>query len=269
MKYFVGVILFGLPFIYTTIGILTLVSCDKSDANAEMERTLDTTTQERIIPLPTRDGVRDFNLDVGRRDATLPLTHDRLWECSIYVPESVITDSLPLCLALHGGNEEPGAAKRLMDHLIYPALKEQNIILFAPVGGIWWSDITEQRIHLLVDYIKEYWPIDTQKIIVAGYSNGGTVSTYLPLKNPSLFDAAIPMAGNFEGSDCLPIPAYFIHGSQDENYSASDLKAKIERQKVQGCEVQLDLIEGYGHAGGPLVRTSLRNAILWFKNDVW
>lgn len=269
MKHFTGVKLSAFLIIYAIINPGSLASCKKSDIDADLRTIIDTTIQERIIPLPTREGVQDFNLSVGRRDATLPLTYDRLWECSIYVPESVMSDTLPLCIALHGGNEETGAAKRLMDNLIYPALKDQNILLFAPVGGIWWSEINELRINFLVEYIKEYWPIDTQKVVIVGYSNGGTASTYFPTKYPSLFDASIPMAGNFEGSDCLPIPAYFIHGSRDENYSASNLKTKIESQIVQGCEVQLDLIEGYGHAGGPLVQTSLRNAFLWLKSDIW
>lgn len=259
----------GLLITYLVFCFFFWPSCNRSDFDVDVETTMDTTIQERIVPLPTSEGVQNFNLSGGRRDATIPLTHDRSWECSIYVPESAATDTLPLCIALHGGNEEPGAAKRLMDNLIYPALKNQDIILFAPVGGIWWSEINEQRISLLIQYIKEYWPIDTQKIIVTGYSNGGTASTYFPTKYPSWFDASIPMAGNFEGTECLPIPAYFIHGGQDENYSASNLQNKVESQIAKGCVVQLDVIEGYGHAGGPLVQTSLRNAILWLKNDVW
>ncbi len=251
------------------ISYFTWVACNKSDIHTDEEIFMDTTVQEKIVPLPTREGVRDFNLSVGKRDETLPLTHDHQWECSIYVPEIATTDTIPICIALHGGNEEPGAAKRLMDDLIYPALKDQDIMLFAPIGGIWWSEINEQRVDLLVTYIKEFWPIDTGKIVVVGYSNGGTACTYFPSKYPQMFDAAIPIAGNFEGKECLPIPAYFIHGSEDENYSASDLKSKIDNQISKGCQVQIDLIMGYGHGGGPLVETSLRNAALWLKNDVW
>ena len=255
-----------------TLGMLILLysilCCTKDTPEMPEVSTMDSIIQENIIPLPTAEGVRDFDLSSGRRDDVLPLTHNRTWNCSLFVPARTETH-LPLCIALHGGNGDSQAASRLMDNLIEPALKDLDMILLAPVGGIWWSEINEQRITELVRLVKEFWPIDTQKIVVLGYSNGGTASTYFPQKYPALFDASIPMAGNFEGSECLPIPTYFIHGSQDENYSASLLQNKVEAQITKDCPVKLDLIPGYGHAGGPLVQQSLRNAALWLLNDIW
>ncbi len=92
---------------------------------------------------------------------------------------STIKDSLyPLIIYLHGGisttRTDKGHDAHKMFHFISDSLP---IFIASPSGNrdaVWWSSIGTQRILTSVDYMRAHYPIDPNKIFLAGVSDGAT-----------------------------------------------------------------------------------------------
>ena len=95
----------------------------------------------------------------------------------------------------------------------------------------WWSYREDAFPLLGLDHVKRRWPIDTNRVLLIGYSMGGFGTWNLGLRYHDLFAALLPMAGGisreefFLGKDELVrqlldnargLPLFFVHGDQDE-----------------------------------------------------
>lgn len=226
-------------------------------------------TFSQTISLPTKESLLSVDLTPGFRTSQMMLSEGKSMIYSMYVPDSISLGKVPLILALHGGNGDSQSAKNFMECLPLNALREMDAIIFAPTGGQWWSELHSARVVELVRQAKMHWPIDSNKIAVTGYSNGGTGSIHFALEHPASFSAAIPMAANFSEDKCPEIPTYFIHGSEDSFYSPTELENRIKGLQQNGCDIQLKLIDGFGHQDACRLGPELFAAGLWLQEKVW
>lgn len=98
----------------------------------------------------------------------------------------------------------------------------------------WWSYRERTFPIVALDYLKRRYPIDTDRVVLMGYSMGGFGTWNVGLRYHDLFAAITPFAGGLSreefaagmlGRDRLTrllldnvamVPVYFVHGDEDE-----------------------------------------------------
>lgn len=220
------------------------------------------------ISLPNAEGLLAVDLTSGFRTAQMKLSENVSWTYSIYVPEE-LDESTPLVLALHGGSGNQNSSRDFMLCLPFPALQQLNAIIFAPTGGQWWEEVHSQRVLEFVKLAKLHWPIDSNKVAVTGYSNGGTGSVYFSKLDNSPFSAAIPMGADYQDEICPGIPTYLIHGQEDEFYPSIDLQRTVDKLTAESCDIQLHLVANASHGAACQMISELAIAGAWLELEVW
>ncbi len=61
-------------------------------------------------------------------------------------------------------------------------------------------DSAEKRIRETIEFMDDRYKIDKEKIILLGFSQGGTMAYYIGLKNADLFKGIITIAGYYDSS---------------------------------------------------------------------
>ncbi|MEE8341516.1 MAG: hypothetical protein V3R52_05420, partial [Candidatus Neomarinimicrobiota bacterium] len=144
--------------------------------------------------------VKNINLNSGIRIDSLELKDGSIWNFAISVPETIESSNVPLVLALHWAAENGAEYEPYLRCQAAPGLEKLNAIIFTPDAGDYnfWDYENYSLIITLIDYAKKYWPIDEDKIIVTGYSNGGYGTWFFGVNYPFLFSAAIPVGSRIE-----------------------------------------------------------------------
>ena len=127
----------------------------------------------------------------------------------------------PLVVALHpGGGGTPFYGDGFMRSIFLPGLGELTPIMIAPdaPGGSWTDSRAEQAVMALVTAVFGEFAIDQRRVLVVGFSLGGSGAWYLSARHPDRFTAAIVMAGRTREplADLARIPTYVIHSRDDE-----------------------------------------------------
>ena len=163
----------------------------------------------------------------------------------------------PLIIALHGY----GDSAKNYPSAWGPAANEIGAILALPEGamrvgeGRGWVNVelAEAIVMLTLEYAKDNFDVDLDRVILTGFSQGGFMAMAIGLRNPDLFVGVIPMAGGYIPDIDAPQEAdegdpryYFMVGSHDKavkpvERAASDFGAA-------GYEVKLRVLPGTGHA---------------------
>jgi len=163
----------------------------------------------------------------------------------------------PLIIALHGygGRAEnfPGLWRR--------AAAEKGAIVVAPWGhspvynGSSWTDLFEAEtiVDLTIAWVAERYPIDRQRIVLSGFSQGGYMSYAIAVRRPELFTGVIPMGAGYAPNFDRPPQAgehspryYFMIGVDDK--SAAQTKRAAADFEAAGYEVDLRVYPQSGHS---------------------
>ena len=107
----------------------------------------------------------------------------------------------PLVIALHpGGGGTPYYGDQYMRTIFVPGLRELGAITIAPdVPTRAWTDPqAEQAVMALIKAVRDEFAIDPRRIVVVGFSLGGSGAWFLSARHADLFSAAIVMAGRTE-----------------------------------------------------------------------
>ena len=176
----------------------------------------------------------------------------------------------PLIIALHGFGDTAANYPRAWG----PAAEDFGAILVVPNGprpvgnGRGWGSVDEADavVEAALDYARETFEVDWDRVVLTGFSQGGFMAMALGTRHPDLFVGVIPMAGGYIPEIDAPTPAddgdpryYFIVGSRDRamdqvRLAASDFKAA-------GYEVDLRVLAGTGHSFPRRTTTELRRAL--------
>lgn len=197
----------------------------------------------------------------------------------LYLPENYDpSKKYPSVLFIHGlgarGNDNVKQLDTMGAALLYYILNSStDCIIVAPQcpeGSQWVAsypgdagytpESVPMTAHLsaakeLLDHIVSTRPIDTDKLYVCGSSNGAGAAWDLICRYPSLFAAAIPVAGLRDGSNASAIasqytgtPIWTFHGTADETLSIEGTRKMVQAIRDAGGQaVTYTEVEGADH----------------------
>ncbi len=215
--------------------------------------------------VPTAKSLKEFDLKPGTHEVSFKLNNSDKWKMMVSVPETVTEQPVRLVLALHWG---VGSASygEFMRCLILPAFGQKNYLIVAPEAErqVWWRSPKEQQLIGLIKGIKQHWPVD--KVIVTGYSDGGTGSIFLANKYPEHFDGAIGIAGFYFETEEFRAPTYVVHGRGDQLFSYERSKRIMDKAQAQSKHLKFITSEELTHYEACRYVAELEKGIAWIEN---
>jgi len=201
----------------------------------------------------------------GTRDVTLINDYNKRWKMRVNFPETT-EKRQHLIIALHwAGNGD--TYKEFNDCLALPGLEALNAIIVSPEdeGQLWSTQNNVDKIRSIVANAQKYWNVDSEKIAVTGYSNGGNGSWFFAQNYPKLFSAALPMASAYAINTKIEIPLYVIHGAKDELFELARTEKWVMKTQEKGTDITWVVNNTLSHFQGCAYITELKKAAEWLK----
>lgn len=210
-----------------------------------------------------------IQFESGSRNIKMNFEKEGAWGFRATVPNIQKGERYPLVMALHWGGGGT-AFEDLSKCLVEPAINHHNPFIISPDGGNnrWSIPENIDKVKTLVDYAKRFWPIDTSKIIVLGFSNGGNGSWHFAKHFPDQFSAAIPMASGYPIQEKIKMPVYVIHGEKDELFPVSKVEQTVTTARKLGTEIELSVIPKFTHYMACDYSNELKKGFDWVMNKL-
>lgn len=185
------------------------------------------------------------------------------------VPAS-IDAPVPLVLALPYAGDPVPTARQYHALLARPALADLGAIVVVPVvyDGVWTTPGPVADLADFVEAAASAWPIDPERVVVTGYSNGGNGVWSQAAAHPDLYSAAIPMASFAPTAPPTGVPLYIIHGENDELFSVGRARAAASAARQAGATVEI-VTPPYAHFEAGRYVGELAAAVAWVEREVW
>jgi len=108
----------------------------------------------------------------------------------------------------------------------------------------------ELAVELLRDELAATLPIDRRRLYVSGYSMGAFATWIAISRHPTLFAAALPLAGGGDPSHVVEsdTAVWAFHGGADRAVPASRSRAMVEALRDAGQDVRYTELPGVGHS---------------------
>ena len=240
--------------------------------------------KDEVVLIPARtyaDVQTDFqaiDISEGVHDEKLKfLNTERFWNFRVVAPSTTAGETYPLIIDLHGASGGAPNAHKHTDCYVEPGFADMDVFIISPNGGnLLWDDLTNQEMVInLLMLAKDFWPIDPNKVVVIGYSNGGNGSWFYGETQPDLFAAAIPIASsysttNLDGSvRVMPIPMYVIHGENDELFDVNDTQGWVDQSNAAGSDITFVIAPGLIHIEPCTYVDYVKDAATWLNEEVW
>lgn len=182
------------------------------------------------------------------------------------------TKPAPVIVALHsyGGNATSFAR-------VWRSLAEEvDAILVVPqglgrLGGgrFHWGKVEEGEFLVLraIEKAKKKYNVNGDRIILTGFSQGGSMAFLIALRQPKLIAGVIPVAAYYDEDvspipvgPATPLPRFFIlNGAEDRD--ASNNRHAANLLKASGAATRINIYEGVGHSFPPNRDEVLREAL--------
>ena len=175
---------------------------------------------------------------------------------SMYVPEYYDGEEVPLIVALHGGS---GHGRSFLWTWLRTA-RSRNAILISPSSkDRTWSlmgpDIDSENIRRMVDYAREHWNVDEDRMLLTGMSDGGTFSYVSGLQSDSPFTHLAPSSASFhpmltevaDAERMQNLPIYLMHGALDWMFPVDMARSANESFTAAGAKVTYREIDDLSH----------------------
>lgn len=181
---------------------------------------------------------------------------------------------VPLVLSLHfgvGAGGAAGAGRSVLQILIEPALADLGAIIVSPdsVQGNWSSAENEKAVTALLDMIESRYAIDKKKIVVTGFSMGGSGAWSFAQKFPQRFSAAIPVAARPpESAAGWKVPVFAVHSRDDQVAPYAPEAARIAELQKAGVNAKLISLTGITHYETGRFREAVHQSIPWLR-EIW
>ena len=211
--------------------------------------------------------------------------YDEKTKQGLYLVSASTKKPCGLLLALHGGGEGQGDAGSAQG--IWSGATSLGWTVIAPevvtkVSSAWNEEAEERMVLDLIEAAKRTFPVDVNRIYVAGHSMGGDGSWMIGGRNADVFAAAAPLAGSvmpymrpgvnnrretpradylglMEGvlPNLMHLPYWIAHSADDRNEAvhpddiATEHLTTLHERWPKGYEFVYDRIDGNGHALPP------------------
>ncbi len=216
---------------------------------------------------PARVDLRGVPFKPGLANHSLTVEGQGLREAYISVPAGA--GRFPLVVFLHGAGG--GDAKRMLECLVEPALRSLRPIILGPRsdGGEWWTENDTAVVLGLAEAAAQAWPVEKERTVIVGYSNGGIGAWFFARRYPQSFSAAIPIASNHSIAGESSIPVYAIHGDRDELFGIAEVRARMTELEALGFDVRLHEKSRGSHFDPCSYLPELESARRWLTETVW
>ncbi len=182
----------------------------------------------------------------------------------LFIPKLEKDQSASFALALHWSSATP-TFEEFAKCLIIPAYTDQDAIVIIPdARGSTWFTINNE--HLVIDIMQSVYaflPVSKDRATVTGYSDGGNMSWYISEHHADLFSYAIPIATAYQSDGRINLPAYAIHGKDDELFDINATLGFIKVYKMKGAEIKWKALKGKSHFDACNYTEALSEAIEW------
>ncbi len=133
------------------------------------------------------------------------------------------------------------------------------LVLYPNAGGaMWWEPKTSEMVHALLLEVLRTYNVDTNRVYLAGFSNGGTGSLELGTRWPDRFTAIASLMGagldtpsgtKLPLQNLLDVPVLFLHGDKDPRIppSASVRTYDELRSLKPRVPPELHILKGRAH----------------------
>lgn len=175
----------------------------------------------------------------------------------LYVPESFGGDEpRPLVVALHGGSGHGG-------DFLWTWLREaksRGCLLLAPTSqGPTWSlmgpDLDAKPLWSMIEFIAERWPLDRERMLLTGLSDGATYTLLCGLREDSPFTALAPISGvlhpaNLTNGNLARAKGkriYLVHGALDWMFPIDLARTAADQLRQAGAQLEFREIEDLSH----------------------
>lgn len=220
----------------------------------------------------------EINFATGNNDVSIRSLHNTTYNFRVILPDIDMTNNKrPLIITLHGASGDNPDAHKSTACFAEPGFEALNAIIISPNGGtlLWHELYNQQMVLSLVDLASRYLPVDTSKIVVNGYSNGGNGAWFFAETKPEFFSAGIPMASSYNTYSTsgaprkIDVPLYVIHGENDELFPLEQTQEWVTATRDAGTDVTLEVAPGLSHNFPCEYVQQLKNAAAWLENDIW
>lgn len=190
-------------------------------------------------------------------------------QLSVYVPTNYnAANKYNLMVCLHGLGDNSGNYRNALVNSLNWKAQFPNTIFVCPESSTTTADYhapdgsnNEEIIRQSITFATNNYSIDTNEVILQGFSLGGRAALRFGLNNPNLFKGILlntpAVQGVKEGSNKQPtypynfananrVPVYISHGGADELYTAP-IDSIIEKLIENDCPLFFNRIAGMGH----------------------
>jgi predicted peptidase len=246
-----------------------IFSCSKSEDNNEPPARTYADVQNDF---------NNFTFSAGINDVSLIGVDYAFWEFRVVMPDIDFTNNnRPLIITLHGFSGGDTNAHKNTDCYAEPGFSALDAIIISPNnrGFQWFEPYNQAQVLTLVDLAKNYLPVDTNKIVVNGYSDGGNGAWWFSENHSNIFSAGIPMAsayGSYHSSGIariIPTPTYVIHGEDDELFPLANTQDWVSDTSASGSDTTLVVATGLTHTEPCNYISYLQDAATWLTDVVW
>ncbi len=253
--------------------LLTLTlffNCSKDDEPST------STTQRTFAQL--KEDFSNINFTTGNNDVSILGFDNSQWNFRVVMPDIDFTNNnRPLIMTLHGYSAGAANAHQFTDCYAEPGFQSLDAIIISPNGGSsqWFSGENQEMVLNLTVLAKLYLPVDPNKVVVNGYSDGGNGAWFYSENNPELYSAGIPMASAYGSyfpngqAKIIQTPTYVIHGENDELFPLQDTQDWVEATSTAGSNSTLVVATGLTHTQPCDYTSYLEDAATWLVNDIW
>jgi pimeloyl-ACP methyl ester carboxylesterase len=175
----------------------------------------------------------------------------------LHVPDDYRGDEpFPLVVVLGGGPGRAIATAQTARSSLEPL---GTLAVFPQANGMWWEEEPAAAVEALLSEVLGELNVDTDRVTITGFSNGGTGSILYAARTPHRFAAVASLMGGglpfFERDNPIDaaaiahIPFLFVHGDRDEVIPpwASERTAKAMRKANPQATAEVHVLADRPH----------------------
>lgn len=224
-----------------------------------------------VVPAGARQAPDDVPLlKAGLYTRTLARDSGPTIHYAIEVPRGYSPDArVPLVLALHfGGEPFDESGKGVIEALVGPALAALGAVIVAPdaLAPGWDAPVNEAAVMFLLDRVARRYNVDPARVVVTGFSMGGSGTWHYAGKYPGRFSAAIPVAGRPpELTGAWRVPTFAVNSRRDTLVPMGPTVQGIAALKQMGVNAEMIVLERPTHFQTSSHAEGLTQAVPWLK----
>jgi dienelactone hydrolase len=149
---------------------------------------------------------------------------------------------LPVVVLLHGNNGD--WAEIIGDTQWDRVARENGWLLLAPnAPGITWGDDADRVVLETLTDAAGHWPIDTNRVLLTGRSDGASCAYTVGLRYPHVFRAIAPVAGSYwplaplHAFRSRHLGVYIYHGARDPIFRVDEARRAAWLMRLSDHEV--------------------------------